>query len=278
MERLEKIADGVTAGSVKARYNPYDEDDPEEDDPLEGEPWDAAYTEMMRAPREHPQIDEREMFDIKGHSIGTVETYAFSLKGKVYYYEVYNHLGERDAYDMQLLGGEEGLPDELRHRRVADEINRARRSWKENPSKYLFSYGSNSPRQLAERLGHSSPAKAAFLVGHKRVFRGYSTRWEGGVASLETRPGAMTYGFVATVSDADLDVLDKYEGVGSGKYRRAKFRVKTDGGMVDAIAYVSTSSKFSQPSREYLEACAETVGAFWQGSNDKVRWTDFDIS
>ena len=64
----------------------------------------------------------------------------------------------------------------------------------------LFSYGSNSPKQLAERLGHPVEGRAAYAEGWMRVFRGYSERWQGAVASLLPSRGQKTYGYVAEVS------------------------------------------------------------------------------
>jgi hypothetical protein len=41
--------------------------------------------------------------------------------------------------------------------------------------------------------------------------------------------------------------------------------------------YLSTSQEFNAPTQEYLEAVAETIGDFWQGSRGRVRASDIPI-
>lgn len=140
---------------------------------------------------------------------------------------------------------------------------------------YLFSYGSNHPGQLSERIGYMPPSRAAYLSGFKRVFRGFSRNWGGGVASLEKRAGATVFGYVSQVTSDDLKTLDRYEGVASGNYKRTTVTLH-DG--TRAVAYVSTSRTFAPPTEAYLKACAKTVGAFWKGARGQVTWKNFDIS
>lgn len=144
-----------------------------------------------------------------------------------------------------------------------------------SPNLYLFSYGSNHPAQLAERLGHDvREARGAYVEGWQRVFRGWSRRWEGGVASLERKPGAVTYGYIARISPSDLDLLDRYEGVAQetrpsgrvGNYVRRTLEAATaDGRAVPAAVYVASSRERSAPSKAYLDAVTKTVGTFWSG-------------
>lgn len=142
---------------------------------------------------------------------------------------------------------------------------------------YLFSYGSNSPRQLAERLGHAVTGRAAFVDGYLRAFRGWSNRWEGGVATLIPGRGK-TYGYIAEVTPADLAVLDRYEGVATGNYRRQPLTATTnEGDVVEAIAYLASSTEKNAPSRAYKQAVAETISAFWAGSNGPVTEDDITV-
>lgn len=143
---------------------------------------------------------------------------------------------------------------------------------------YLFSYGSNNPTQLRQRLGHSVRGEAAYAPGWERVFRGWSNNWGGGVASLEKKREGITYGFIAKVSAADLRTLDRYEGVGSGNYRRHTIDVVTaDGKELEAIAYLSTSCTYNPPTRAYLEAVVKTIGQFWAGDGGRVRVSDIPL-
>jgi len=135
---------------------------------------------------------------------------------------------------------------------------------------WLFSYGSNSPPRLAERLGREDFAvAAAWAPGQQRAFRGHSRTWGGGVATLVPVRGATTYGYVADVTAADLRALDRYEGVAAGCYRRKTITVETHGGPRKAIAYVHTSSEFGAPTRAYLDAVARTIASFWAGAGSK---------
>lgn len=135
----------------------------------------------------------------------------------------------------------------------------------------LFSYGSNSPAQLAKRLErpvHTLRARAAVLGGYERVFRGMSRRWGGGSASLAPKPEARTYGYIAEVDAQDLRTLDRFEGVGLGIYERKRVRVSTrEGEAVDAIVYVHTSDEFNWPSPAYHVAVARTVASFWRNED-----------
>ena len=145
--------------------------------------------------------------------------------------------------------------------------------------KYLFSYGSNSPRQLRERLGHSVIGRSAYAPGWKRVFRGYSYGWDGGVASMDRDPDYTTFGFVAPVSVRDLSVLDRYEGVESGNYKRRTIDVVTfDGKRLKAVAYLATSKEFNEPSERYLAAVTETISKFWrEPDGSKVTKRDIPV-
>jgi len=83
---------------------------------------------------------------------------------------------------------------------------------------------------------------------------------------------------VVRVSAADLDILDTYEGVHSGNYRRTTIPVQTvDGQQLQAQVYLSRSRQFEEPSEEYLQAVATTIGSFWRGSGGRVRVSDIPI-
>jgi cation transport regulator ChaC len=131
----------------------------------------------------------------------------------------------------------------------------------------LFSYGSNDPDQLATRLERPVDSYAALADGWARVFRGSSRTWGGaGVASLVRKPGTVTYGLVVPVTEEDLRVLDRYEGV-PRSYRRKKIAVEVGGEPERAVAYIATSRRFNPPSREYLKAVARTISTHWRSSD-----------
>jgi hypothetical protein len=135
---------------------------------------------------------------------------------------------------------------------------------------FLFCYGSNNPQQLAERIGPPKSMSAAYSPDHKRVFRGFSQGWGGGVASLAPSKTRPAFGYVAQVTEAQLRKMDIYEGVAVGAYARRKIKVvKIDkrtgeASKVDAIAYIASSREFHKPSRAYLQAILKTIAPFWE--------------
>lgn len=144
---------------------------------------------------------------------------------------------------------------------------------------YLFSYGSNSPRQLGERLDKSIRGQPAYVEGYLRAFRGWSRKWQGGVATLikAKDPNGKTYGYITKVTEADLDILDGYEGVPTN-YRRKTLTVTTnEGDEVEAIAYIATSKDRNQPSNAYLDAVAETISSFWSEGGRTITRKDITI-
>jgi len=131
---------------------------------------------------------------------------------------------------------------------------------------YLFSYGSNHPGQLAERLGHPVMALPGVVTGWERVFRGTSRTWGGtGVASLERRRGATTFGIVTPVTVKDLEILDRHEGV-PFSYTREKIRafIGEEDRERPVVVYLAQSKTFNAPSYEYLKAVAMTVSTHWR--------------
>jgi gamma-glutamylcyclotransferase (GGCT)/AIG2-like uncharacterized protein YtfP len=143
----------------------------------------------------------------------------------------------------------------------------------------LFSYGSNHPAQMAERLERSVETMGAFLPDYVRVFRGWSQRWGGGVASLKKEKGGVVFGLVVEVDWADLEKMDRFEGVASGNYKRTNVSVVlATGERAKAVAYVSTSAEFNAPSRGYLDAVAKTVDTHWRGDgNVRITWKDITV-
>lgn len=145
---------------------------------------------------------------------------------------------------------------------------------------YLFSYGSNNLEQLEERLGHPVTGNSAYVEGMGRAFRGNSRRWGGGVATLIPLRSATTYGYVAEVSEDDLDTLDQYEGVPTN-YRREQVQVMMEksGDFVPVLAtvYLSNSTVKTPPSRAYLQAIAQLLNDFWREDGRKITVSDITI-
>jgi len=182
----------------------------------------------------------------------------------------------------------QSVQEELMEIAVAVQDQEDAKNTRPNPARrprlvQLFCYGSNNTDQLESRLGIPGGARGrvqgAYAPDYQRVFRGMSRNWGGGTASLKRKKGAVTYGLIAELALEDLDKLDRYEGVRSGVYKRQKIKVITqEGEELEAIAYVSLKKDFNPPTEEYLEAVAETIGMFWEGSNGPVTADDIPIS
>lgn len=132
----------------------------------------------------------------------------------------------------------------------------------------LFCYGSNHPKQLEDRVGSPKAIYAAVAPDYKRVFRGWSSSWNGGVASLVPSKRRPAYGYVAEVTQNQIRQMDLYEGVSRGVYYRKEIPVIVyqDGKQkkTTAIAYLSKMEEYNPPSNAYLEAIVKTIGTFWE--------------
>ena len=159
----------------------------------------------------------------------------------------------------------------------------------------VFCYGSNGIEQLRERCENASlAARPAVLEGYERIFAGFSSRWEGGVASVvPAQPAARVLGSVVELTQTELEKLDVFEDVDSerpesreGMYRRVPVVVRTWARMTgvvlpstggaekqdvfpagreeQAVVYVKNDLEWVQkPSERYLRACASNIGQFW---------------
>ncbi len=141
---------------------------------------------------------------------------------------------------------------------------------------YLFSYGSNNPTQLSDRLKKDIDVIIpAYYPDHKLAFGATSKNWLGGVATMipfhnhdngESR--SYVFGYLTKVSQSDLKTLDRFEAVGIGKYIRKIIKVKTrDNQVIKAYAYFLTPEYIKwieKPSNAYLDAIFKTQYAFWQ--------------
>lgn len=119
----------------------------------------------------------------------------------------------------------------------------------------LFSYGSNSTKQLAERLGRPRETFTripGYLQDYVRIFAGYSRRWGGGVASVHALPGKRVYGTLTALNETELGMLDRYE---TG-YTRHRMTVYTgNNGTSQAVVYVKNNPMFTtMPSEAYMRA------------------------
>ena len=129
-----------------------------------------------------------------------------------------------------------------------------------------FAYGSNlDPVQMASRCPGARTTGLAVLREHRLVFPLHSDHWGGGVASVQPGHGAVVWGALFELADADLDALDRHEGFrGAGDehnvYDREQVTVEItradDGSIprrVRAWTYVARPANPTPPSRRYLD-------------------------
>ena len=76
-----------------------------------------------------------------------------------------------------------------------------------------FAFGSNLyPPQMAERCPGSRVLQPGVLKGYRLAFSGYSTRWEGGVATIVAEPFREVQGLLYDLTEEDQRNLDRFEG------------------------------------------------------------------
>ena len=127
-----------------------------------------------------------------------------------------------------------------------------------------FAYGSNlSQSQMATRCPGSSPLGAAVLQKYRLDFTTESGMWGGGVADVVEDDGNSVWGLLYSVTDDDLDRLDRYEGYPT-KYGRLQATVEQGQGPVDDVwVYVVVDRKdFIRPSPRYLDIITSAAEEF----------------
>lgn len=140
---------------------------------------------------------------------------------------------------------------------------------------YYFAYGSNSPSQLAERLGHhvKSLGKAR-LPGYRFVYMGRSVKWGSATANVIAvgqYQFSEVWGVLYELTKSDISRLDDFEGVKLGedneghqigRYFRIEEQILLSDRYLSAYLYVLTGHlsidrELRPPSRAYLLSVIE---------------------
>jgi gamma-glutamylcyclotransferase len=119
---------------------------------------------------------------------------------------------------------------------------------------YYFAYASNlNKKQMKERCPAARPVSIVTLHHYKLVFKGWSRKWRGGVATIQPFRGERVLGAIYELSEDDMRRLDKYEDC-PATYSRFKVGVNKDfGELIEAETYIrSGRADEAPPSREYL--------------------------
>jgi len=114
-----------------------------------------------------------------------------------------------------------------------------------------------SAQRMHERLGWSPSRSGAILPDYEMVFNKNSN--DGGKANIKYSPGDFVEGILYSVSEKDLLILDKYEGVEAKQYKRYDIEVqKNNKNSTAAVAYKALNTgKISAPTEEYLNYILE---------------------
>ena len=110
-----------------------------------------------------------------------------------------------------------------------------------------FAYGSNlCVEQMAQRCPGAHDPRPATLAGHDWLIN------RRGVATVEPSAGLEVHGVLWRVTETDLEILDRAEGVPS-RYRRDRLTVQTSQGPASAWVYIDPRVEPGLPREGYLE-------------------------
>lgn len=120
----------------------------------------------------------------------------------------------------------------------------------------VFAFGSNlSKSQMGKRCRSMRFATCSRLHRSSLAFAGYSAGWGGAVATIVPEHEGVTLGALYEVSQSDLAILDRFEGVPFA-YAREVRKVRTDNGLqVRAHTYV-LRRPLGIPSTSYVAVIA----------------------
>ena len=113
--------------------------------------------------------------------------------------------------------------------------------------KLYFAYGSNMwTEQMEARCPNQRLVGAGVLKGYRWII---SSR---GYANIIESPSDVVLGVIYEISDSDERNLDRYEGVGSGSYRKELLRVEVDGSHITCLVYIDPIEEEGLPKAEYI--------------------------
>ncbi|XP_047461414.1 gamma-glutamylcyclotransferase a [Mugil cephalus] len=121
-----------------------------------------------------------------------------------------------------------------------------------------FAFGSNL---LKERLQLANPSAIFCTTGRLKDYvlnfglweKHVDNAWHGGVATIESCPGAEVWGVIWTLSNENLLSLDEQEGVGDGVYSPLEVPVETDKGLMLCRTYQMNNFHACPPSPQYKQ-------------------------
>uniref|UniRef100_A0A3P9B886 Gamma-glutamylcyclotransferase a n=1 Tax=Maylandia zebra TaxID=106582 RepID=A0A3P9B886_9CICH len=121
-----------------------------------------------------------------------------------------------------------------------------------------FAFGSNL---LKERLQLANPSATFYKTGRLKDYKlnfglwkeHIDNAWHGGVATIESYPGAEVWGVIWTLNNEHLSSLDDQEAVKAGVYSPLEVSVETDNGTVLCRTYQMNNFHACPPSPQYKQ-------------------------
>ncbi|MFC5380214.1 gamma-glutamylcyclotransferase [Aquipuribacter nitratireducens] len=116
---------------------------------------------------------------------------------------------------------------------------------------YAAYAGNLDPDRMAERAPRSPVRGSGWLPGWRLTFGGEEHGWDGPlptVVECPERPDSAVYVVLYEVAPGDEHLLDAWEGVSMGLFRRLTVRVQTLDGSVPAFLYVLDAYEGGLPS------------------------------
>ena len=120
-----------------------------------------------------------------------------------------------------------------------------------------FAYGSNlNHEQMKKRCPHALFLDAAELSDMQLTFYGTSKRWGGAPATVKEQTGSAVWGALYELDAHCLKLLDSFEAVATGNYRRELVTVRdTSRQTLEAYIYLKLEEEKDErkPSEKYME-------------------------
>lgn len=135
----------------------------------------------------------------------------------------------------------------------------------------LFCYGSNSIKQLQQRLHINEKIswKKAYINNYVRIFAGYSKRWNGGIASIYPCNGKKVYGILVKLKVEDLELLNSYE---CGYHLKILDVFVNSNNTLQSFVYIKDNNIFKRlPSEAYMDAINSMLNDRSKKENNKSR-------
>lgn len=129
-----------------------------------------------------------------------------------------------------------------------------------------FAYGSNMDEEWMKK--RSSSVK----FFNKAILNDYKFLLDNsGVATVKPLKGSYVEGIIWEIDKCDLKLLDKYEGLGYGFYKRKIVDVKIANNFFKVIIYISLERTDCKPPYENYIISIIKSAKFWKFSEDYIK-------